>query len=879
MEPRFVLKTPLREAGARKLALCLVGKILTTKLINREAFRAIIPKIWRTTQTFIMENVKENVFVFQFQNQADKRRVLTGGPWSFDKCLIVLEEPLGDGKFLEMGFNNVPFWVQLHNVPLVCMTKEIGWALGNKIGQVTDIDVGATGDCLGRFLRVRVVIDVSKPLSRYLRMCLSEGDPDTVLLLRYERLTEYCFQCGVVGHVVRECQLAHDSSGSSSVPEFKFGTWMRAESPPKARYPQTVNDGSSEIFKQKQGSVVLCSPGLEALEKSGVSNHSELAHATIASKKTTPTNLVAGSTVPTLSSQAYSSSTIAVLTGAVLSRKTVGLKKNSDLHGPVKATTKNSALKEPVSESSMHRGLKDPAKEPTKNSASGSGCARDDGMVGGVMGVVQGEETDPDDLGVGGAAATLGMGAAELVDHEEGHVHAGLAAGGSAAHVLGGQPLVTSGLALAQAHAGHVGASLVRPCMTSCMAPFDDLGSVGHVTLKLAVELVIPCVDHVLSSADHVLPCMAFERAHPVQCVVTPEEEAAASFIFSAHVGESTTVVSPPSMAAMEVDRKHFKWKRFLWGLNIPAKVRMFVWRTCRNLLPTRSLLAARRVPVGAGCPLCNVAVESVLHSLWLCRSLAESKAAIPFLASLHLPAAGSFLDFILACFSILIVHEMELLLVLLWQFWFRRNLAVHSISLLSVEDTVGWSERFLVDFQAAVAVPSVRCDLVVERWLAPSPGWVKINSDVAVDVRGRRLGFGVVIRDCTGKVLVSYTSLLLGLFSSDIGEALAILLGLRLAIDMGLSTVCVESDAASVVKQLSSQVSSCSDIGLILDDILSLVVNFAALSFSSVRRSANIVAHSLAKFVLSHQPVGVRLGSVPSSLARVVLDDSHGRP
>ncbi|KAL5740379.1 hypothetical protein ACOSQ2_029559 [Xanthoceras sorbifolium] len=522
MEPRFVLETPLREAGARKLALCLVGKILTTKLINREAFRAIIPKIWRTTQTFIMENVKENVFVFQFQNQADKRRVLTGGPWSFDKCLIVLEEPLGDGKFLEMGFNNVQFWVQLHNVPL--------------IGQVTDIDVGATGDCLGRFLRVRVVIDVSKPLSRYLRVCLSEGDPDTVLLLRYERLTEYCFQCGVVGHIVRECQLEHDSSGSSSVPEFKFGTWMRAESPPKARYPRTVNDGSTEIFKQKQGSVVLCSPGLEALEKSGVSNHSELAHATIASKKTTPTNLVAGSTVPTLSSHAYSSSTMAVLTGAVLSRETVGLKKNSDLHGLVTASTNNSAL--------------------------GSGCARDDGMVGGVMGMVQGEETEPGDLGEGGAAATLGMGAADLVDHKEGHVHAGLAAGGSAAHVLGGQPLVTSGLALAQAHAGHVGASLVRPCKTSCMAPFDDLGSVGHVTLKLAVELVIPCVDHVLHSADHVLPCMAFERAHPVQCEGTPDEEAAASFIFLAHVGASTTVVSPPSMAAMEVDRKHFKWKR-----------------------------------------------------------------------------------------------------------------------------------------------------------------------------------------------------------------------------------------------------------------------------------------------------------------------------
>ncbi|KAL5792899.1 hypothetical protein ACOSP7_001493 [Xanthoceras sorbifolium] len=878
MEPRIVLETPLKEAGERKLALCLVGKILTTKLINRDVFRAIIPKIWRTTQTFIIENVKENVFVFQFQNQADKRRVLMGGPWSFDKCLIVLEEPLGDGKFLDMGFTNVQFWVQLHNVPLVCMTKEIGWALGSKIGRVMDIDVGATGDCLGRFLRVRVVIDITKPLNRYLRVGLSEGDPDTVLLLRYERLTEYCFQCGVVGHVVREFQIANDIGGSSLAPDYKFGVWMRAESPPKARFSRTAAASSTELHKSIQGSTVLRSPSLVALDTGGVSNHPALSHArTTASKETSSSHLVPGSEAYTLS---YNSKTVTVLAGAGLVRDAVGSTKSSILHGSTKTSDLHGSTK---------IGVLQGVAMATR---AGSCVALDSGMVGGVKDVVQRDEVESGAVGEGSPLEILGLGAARVVEHSVGHVHGGLpkenvglalgegsSPGGSAsfvdqgdAHVLGGLSMMNSGLALALDQGGQVTASLVHPVLHPCMALLDGHGCATHVLPKLAVS-----TDH--DNDDHVLPCKVLEHAHLLHCEGKREEKTAANFIFSAHVGASTTVVSPPSMAAMEVDRKPFKWKRFLWGLNIPAKVRMFVWRACRNLLPTRSLLAARRVPVGAGCPLCDAAVESVLHSLWLCRSLVESKAAVPFLASLRLPAAGSFLDFILACFSSLLVHEMELLLVLLWRFWFRRNLAVHSAPLLSVEATVGWSERFLVDFQAAVAVPSVRCELVVERWLAPSPGWVKINSDVAVDVRGRRLGFGVVIRDCSGKVLVSYTSLLLGLFSSDIGEALAILLGLRLAIDMGLSTVCVESDAASVVKQLSSRVTSCSDIGLILDDILSLVVNFADLSFSSVRRSANIVAHGLAKFALSHQPVGVRLGSVPSSLALVVLDDSRGYP
>ncbi|KAL5799318.1 hypothetical protein ACOSQ4_032202 [Xanthoceras sorbifolium] len=84
--------------------------------------------------------------------------------------------------------------------------------------------------------------------------------------------------------------------------------------------------------------------------------------------------------------------------------------------------------------------------------------------------------------------------------------------------------------------------------------------------------------------------------------------------------------------------------------------------------------------------------------------------------------------------------------------FWFRRNRVVHGTPLLSLKETVGWSELYLADFQAVAAVLGVRLGLVVERWRVPRPGWVKINSDVAVDIRGRRLGFGVVFRDSTGK-------------------------------------------------------------------------------------------------------------------------------
>ncbi|KAL5780466.1 hypothetical protein ACOSQ2_011203 [Xanthoceras sorbifolium] len=656
------------------------------------------------------------------------------------------------------------------------MTKEAGLQLGSKVGKVKDIDTGASGDCMGKFLRIRVSIDISKPLKRGIRVSLDDSEETIMLLIRYERLPEYCFGCGMVGHHVRDCPSAPTVVDFVQADNHPFGPWLRAS--------------SSGMYRPARGPRAPAGP-VNSVGNTGQRTNSDGEQGDTAGARTNSamqTGLEAGTTM-SLSQEGQQ--VHAMGTGEAATRAPAGGERDSNLHDPAVAC---------------------------RAAATGDVPAASAGVVPAVS--AMGAEK-----GVGAAGETVGNGAAGSV--REDAVHRVARRG-----MVGGGDVVV------------ITASILR--------------SPGWV--RLSVIRLWRIIGEIY---------LLFFRASPIDCSA---------------VGSILDIYSRASGQVINFDKYALCASKqvapgFLWGLNIPAKVRMFVWRACRNLLPTRSLLAARRVPVGAGCPLCDAAVESVLHSLWLCRSLAESKAAVPFLASLRLPAAGSFLDFILACFSSLLVHEMELLLVLLWRFWFRRNHAVHSAPLLSVEDTVGWSERFLVDFQAAVAVPSVRCELVVERWLAPSPGWVKINSDVAVDVRGRRLGFGVVIRDYTGKVLVSYTSLLLGLFSSDIGEALAILLGLRLAIDMGLSTVCVESDAASVVKQLSSRVTSCSDIGLILDDILSLVVNFADLSFSSVRRSANIVAHGLAKFALSHQPVGVRLGSVPSPLALVVLDDSRGYP
>ena len=37
-----------------------------------------------------IENLGDKIFMFKFALEVDKRRVLVGGPWHFDRALIVL---------------------------------------------------------------------------------------------------------------------------------------------------------------------------------------------------------------------------------------------------------------------------------------------------------------------------------------------------------------------------------------------------------------------------------------------------------------------------------------------------------------------------------------------------------------------------------------------------------------------------------------------------------------------------------------------------------------------------------------------------------------------------------------------------------------------
>lgn len=214
------------KSGEQVIATSLVGKVLSAKAINREGFRSAIQKMWNTIKGVTVESLGGNRFIFHFHSNIDKKRVLRGGPWHFNNSLIVLEETQWVVDVSKIHFTRGSVLDPNHNIPIVCMNKETCLFLGNLIGKVEEVDSGETGDCFCSFIRVRVQIDITKPLRRVLLVKFFTQDEDAIWLpLLFERLPEFYYCCGMIGHAYKDCEIMHYDAKEDN---FGYGAWLKA---------------------------------------------------------------------------------------------------------------------------------------------------------------------------------------------------------------------------------------------------------------------------------------------------------------------------------------------------------------------------------------------------------------------------------------------------------------------------------------------------------------------------------------------------------------------------------------------------------------------------------------------------------------------------
>lgn len=139
--------------------------------------------------------------------------------------MLCLKAISGDERPSEIKPHSTPFWVQVYDLPLSQRTSETAQALGNKMGEFMEWDASETGNC-GMFLRLRTRLDLTKPLRRGSMTLSGNGKPSKVFF-KYERLQEYCYLCGLLGHTLRDCADCNEEDGEETN-HSNYGPWLRA---------------------------------------------------------------------------------------------------------------------------------------------------------------------------------------------------------------------------------------------------------------------------------------------------------------------------------------------------------------------------------------------------------------------------------------------------------------------------------------------------------------------------------------------------------------------------------------------------------------------------------------------------------------------------
>ena len=118
------------------------------------------------------------------------------------------------------------FWIQIHNLPFQLLTVEAALSIGETIGIVSrPKDLGEMKG--GNFMRVRVEVDIIKPLCGGRKISWDQSSEGWVVFM-YERLPNICYCCGIVSHDDKDCLLWLNSKGALQIEEQQFKPWIRA---------------------------------------------------------------------------------------------------------------------------------------------------------------------------------------------------------------------------------------------------------------------------------------------------------------------------------------------------------------------------------------------------------------------------------------------------------------------------------------------------------------------------------------------------------------------------------------------------------------------------------------------------------------------------
>ncbi|XP_058732855.1 uncharacterized protein At4g02000-like [Vicia villosa] len=188
------------------LRWCLIGRFLCDRAIHVRSMKARLGDLWRPVKGVTIKEAKDGLFLFHFAHNLDMEAAIKGGPWTFDSYLLILERVRLGVHIENIPLFHVDFLVQIHNLLTGLMMEKVGRTMANFIGSFVEYDKNNNTSFWRQYMRLRVRIDVRQPLKQQTRV-KNKGGKWCIVKFKYEKLSLFCFVCGILGHSENKCEI------------------------------------------------------------------------------------------------------------------------------------------------------------------------------------------------------------------------------------------------------------------------------------------------------------------------------------------------------------------------------------------------------------------------------------------------------------------------------------------------------------------------------------------------------------------------------------------------------------------------------------------------------------------------------------------------
>lgn len=213
------------EEVAVNLKWAVLVKLASGRPLQKEGMEETFGKVWQSSKPALFQRVERDSLLISFKVQEDQRRVLEGGPWTYEGSVLLMQrwKPGMNGEDFECFKFNI--WVHIHNLPFELRSQSFAMELAKLAGDVKESNGQEKTACSGfarEYMRVRIELDTSKPILQgfFLRR---SGRKPVWIYLKYAKLPNMCFNCGLFTHEIRTCRNHRSPQGK------KFGRWLRTD--------------------------------------------------------------------------------------------------------------------------------------------------------------------------------------------------------------------------------------------------------------------------------------------------------------------------------------------------------------------------------------------------------------------------------------------------------------------------------------------------------------------------------------------------------------------------------------------------------------------------------------------------------------------------